>query len=155
MITAWLPLSGPRRRSPGAPRRLLLVAMLLFGLVYAHGASTEGVTQHLASPKMAVSAEADAHGAGGETKPVVHEAQADSADANGNHDGDHGSSHPAQECLPGQPQQGPALDAPCLSTLPDETALASGVLPDAVARGERVAAPPSLRDATGSAILRI
>lgn len=108
MVTA--PPSGISwARSSAGPLRLLWVAMTLFAFVYAHGVSMEGVSGHLdasASASVAVETHRTAPG----TTPLQH------------HGGEHGPDHVAQECVPGQPQQAPVLDAPVASALLAEAA---------------------------------
>lgn len=148
MVTAW-PTSGMSRvRSTAGPLRVFWVAMVLFGLVYAHGASAEGVVGHLvasaAAPTAAV-APSLAH--------EVHEAHEEAASAH--HGGGHGgASHAAEECLPGKPQQGPGLGAPCASPLEGERASATQPF-GAGTRADTAWAAPALRAPTGSAVLRI
>ncbi|NLU68401.1 hypothetical protein [Streptomyces sp. HNM0574] len=174
MITAWSPSGSLWFRRTAGPRRLLLVAMLLFGFVYAHGVSTEAVAHHVAptvhtgstpdpdvsattaSPASGqVSAEPDRSGA--PQQPRAPRAFATDPTGHGEdagHEGGHSSTHAPQECVPGQPSQGPALEAPCLSLLPGGAAPAApsqGSFP----RGEVVVPAAGLKDSTGSGVLRI
>ncbi|WP_073756181.1 hypothetical protein [Streptomyces sp. CB03234] len=96
MVTARSSSRMPRARSSA---RMLWVALTLFAFVYAHGASAEGTAAHL-DLTATVTAAASLHDHTDEEPPADH------------HQGDHGPSHAAQECVPGQPQQTPALDAP-------------------------------------------
>ncbi|MGW3623673.1 hypothetical protein [Streptomyces sp. NPDC000880] len=105
MVTAWSSSRMSRARSSAGPLHVLWVAMTLFAFVYAHGVSAEGVTGHLHASATAVDA---FHGHAVEDAPVEH------------HGGGHGPSHPAHECVPGQPQETPALDAPGACALVEE-----------------------------------
>lgn len=121
------------------------VAMVLFGLVYAHGASAEGVRGHLVASAAAPTTAA--------APSLAHEEHEEAAPAH--HDGGHGgASHAAEECLPGKPQQGPGLGAPCASPLEGERALAAQPFGAGSGAGKALAAP-ALRAPTGSAVLRI
>ncbi|MBT2510513.1 hypothetical protein J7I98_32640 [Streptomyces sp. ISL-98] len=126
MVTAWSSSRMSRARSSAGPLRVLWVALALFAFVYAHGVSTEGVTGHLGvgTPTHAAAA---VHGHTVQDEPVDH------------HGGGHGPSHPAEECVPGQPQQTPALDAPGVCALIEEDTAASQ-LPPLVAFGDVAAA---------------
>ncbi|NUK13651.1 hypothetical protein HRW18_38095 [Streptomyces lunaelactis] len=122
MVTAWSSSRMSRARSSAGPLRMLWVAMMLFAFVYAHGVSAEGVIGHLdASATVHTAAAIDGHAV--EDVPVDH------------HGGGHGPSHPAQECVTGQPQQTPALDAPSACALVEEGISPSGP-PAAVAFGD-------------------
>ncbi|WP_267241624.1 hypothetical protein [Streptomyces sp. PR69] len=97
------------RPSAGAPR-LLWTAIALFAFLYAHGVSADAAVDHLAAgPAVAA---ASAHGHTSQSTPPDRRGPAD------RHDEGHGHSHAAEECVPGQPQQGPALDAPSACALP-------------------------------------
>lgn len=154
MVTAWSRSGAPRFRLSAGSRRLLVVAMLLFGLVYAHGVHAEGVVGHLTSASTTTSATAHGHGSGGETGAIVQDSHAVPAEAAEHHEGEHDSSHPTQECLPGQPQQSPAMGAPSVRMWPGGAAFSDRSL-DAPVRSDGATAPPRLRDSTGSGILRI
>lgn len=113
MVTAWSPSVMPRSRPSGRPLRLLWVAALLFGLVYAHGVSPEGVTRHLATiaagPGVSVG-----HGGAVMTSSAAAQKASDGAFVTrDHHDGHHGSPYPAHECLVAQPQHGSGVAAPC------------------------------------------
>lgn len=122
MVTAWSSSRMSRARSSAGPLRVLWVAMMLFAFVYAHGVSIEGVTGHLDAGATAPAAAA-IHDHVVEDAPVDH------------HGGEHPPSHPAQECVPGQPQQTPALDAPGACALVEEGASPS-LRPALVAFGD-------------------
>lgn len=154
MVTAWSPSGAPRFRLPAGPRRLLLAAVLLFGLVYAHGFNAEGVSSHLTpTPATAASAAAGAHDPGGEPGTVVQAVRTGSAEADPHQDDDHGTSHPAHECLPGQPQQGPAPGAQTVCSWTGGTAFSDQRF-DAPSWSEGASAVVGLRDSTGSRVLR-
>lgn len=154
MITAWSPPGAPRARSSAVSRRLMLVTMLLFGLVFAHGISAEGASGHVVRADIAASETAGAHGSGAEPGTAVHGTHAGSAEDTEGHQDEHGSSHPALECLPGQPQQGPAMEAPSVCTWHGGAAV-SDQWRDGSVRSEGASAPPQLRDSTGAGVLRI
>ncbi|ORT55618.1 hypothetical protein [Streptomyces sp. CB03238] len=97
MVTARSSSRMPRARSSARPLRMLWVALSLFAFVYAHGVNAEGTAAHL---DLTATAAAPLHDHPDEEPPADH------------HQGHHGPSHAAQECVPGQPQQTPALDAP-------------------------------------------
>lgn len=99
----------PSRR----PLRVLWVAALLLGLVYAHGVSAEGVAGHLAFGAVDQGATVSQGDTG--TASVAAEKMSDGGvESQGGHrNGNHDSSHPAHECLVGQPQYGSVWVAPC------------------------------------------
>lgn len=101
-----------RARSSAGPLRMLWVAIALFAFVYAHGVSTEAVAGHLDASAAAPAVVA------------VHEHAVENAPLDHPGGGEHGLSHPAQECVPGQPQQTPALDAPGLCALVEQDSYA-------------------------------
>ncbi|MCH0540856.1 hypothetical protein I3F58_15005 [Streptomyces sp. MUM 203J] len=70
--------------------RLLWLTAVLFACLYAHGVGTEGTSGH-PGPAVAVAVSAG-HG--------------------------HGPSHPAQDCVPGQPPHAPAPHPPGACALP-------------------------------------
>ncbi|MBT2401783.1 hypothetical protein, partial [Streptomyces sp. ISL-100] len=112
-VTAWSSSRMSRARTSTGPLRVLWVAMTLFAFVYAHGVSTEGVTGHLDASAIAP-VTAGFHDHAAPDVPVDH------------HGGGHDQSHPAQECVPGQPQQTPALDAPGVCALVEKDSSPSG-----------------------------
>ncbi|MBT2492854.1 hypothetical protein J7E96_30960 [Streptomyces sp. ISL-96] len=114
MVTASSYFRMSRARSSAGPLRVLWVAMTLFAFVYAHAVSTEGVTSHLDATATATATAPAAvvlHGHAVEEPPVDHHG--------GGHDPSH-LVHLAQECVPGQPQQTPALDAPGLCAVAEQ-----------------------------------
>lgn len=112
MVTAWLPSGMQRVRFLAGPSLLLWVAALVFGLLATHGAGAEGGQGHGAPSSVVVSAETahPAHAAD-ETGPSHHASAAEDP-----HHEDH-SSHAAEDCASGQPQQASPLAEPCLVPL--------------------------------------
>lgn len=90
------------RASAGPLPRVLAMAVLLFGVAFTHGVNAESVKGHLVT-SAAVPA------------TVLPEETLDVADTQAlprpAHE-DHGSSHPSEHCVSGQPQQGPVLTPP-------------------------------------------
>ncbi|MGA5506171.1 hypothetical protein [Streptomyces umbrinus] len=75
--------------------------------------STESVASHVA-PTAATAT----HGGSGQAQTATEDAGPVSLETpSGSHGDGHGASHPAQECVPGQPQHGVSLDAPGTSPL--------------------------------------
>ncbi|MEU9378101.1 hypothetical protein AB0D94_30680 [Streptomyces sp. NPDC048255] len=107
MVTAWSSSGMLRTRSSAGSLRVLWVAMLVFTFLYTHGASTEGVTGHINATAASPVAVAHAH-------------VADDAPLDLQHHGGHGTSHPAEQCVPGQPQQSPTVDAPAVCVIVHE-----------------------------------
>ncbi len=106
MLTPWSSTHHLRVRPSAGPLRVLWVALLVFTFLYSHGVSTEGVRGHLQPTASAVIAVPDGH-------EVVETALVD-------HHGDHGASHPAEECTAAYPQQSPTLEDPQVWALPME-----------------------------------
>ncbi|MEV3987339.1 hypothetical protein AB0J57_00355 [Streptomyces sp. NPDC049837] len=124
MVTAWSSPRMSRARSSAGPLRMLWVALTLFAFVYAHGVSAEGTTAHLDPTAVTTTTTVT-------PAESLHDHTAQDPPA-GHHEGDHGPSHAAQECVPGQPQQPPALDAPTACVLSGEgapTALSPAPVP--------------------------
>lgn len=116
MVTARSPIGVLRTRASRGPLHLLWLTLLLIGLVYTHGVSMESASHHLAnggSAFAATSGHVPAHPA---NSPLGTGHSLQGTDEE--HEGE-GSSHPAEECMPGQPQQGTALQAPCFGVLGD------------------------------------
>ncbi|MFD7446707.1 hypothetical protein [Streptomyces sp. NPDC059909] len=141
MVTAWSSSRMSRARSSAGPLRMLWVAMLLFAFVYAHGVSAEAVTAHLAAGAT-VSTAASADGRAVEDMPVDH------------HGGGHGPSPQAEECMPGQPQESPALDAPGACALVDADTSPS-VPPAPVAFGDVASAKQLPSSSIRATVLQI
>jgi hypothetical protein len=117
MVTARLPLGMVWARSSAGPLRVLWLAALLFGVLAMHGASAESATSHLSISGVILATgpiqdHADEESAGDIAAYTVLEAE-----ASDHHDGGHEPSHPAQECVSGQPQQGAGLSVPCPARL--------------------------------------
>ncbi|MCJ1676348.1 hypothetical protein MTF65_03060 [Streptomyces sp. APSN-46.1] len=110
MVTARSSSGTLRTRSSAGSLRVLWVAMLLFTFLYTHGASTEAVTGHINATAAAPVAVAVAHAHAADDAPLDHR----------HHGGGHGTSHPAEQCVPGQPQQSPTVDAPEVCALVHE-----------------------------------
>ena len=128
MITAWSPSRiGGARASAGPLSRVLALAVLLFGVVFTHGVHAESVKGHLVT-SATPSATAPSEGAHDTTdKQVLSRATA----TGDRHDG-HGSSHPSEQCVSGQPHQGPVLTPPTFAASVSESVTAGRV---AVKRG--------------------
>ena len=121
MVTNWSPLGAQWTRPWAGLLRLFGLATLLFGLVYAHGVSTEGIAGHLNASAASTSQDvADGQSA----TTVVDAMQGVEVSALDSHHDDHAPSHPAQECTPGPPQQAVTLGAPCPAPLSGELSAA-------------------------------
>ncbi|MEU0042781.1 hypothetical protein [Streptomyces werraensis] len=111
MITAWsFPCVVRARASAGPLLRVLGLAVLLFGVVFTHGVHVEGVKGHMVTSAAAPAAAAfeDAHDDSDRQVPSRTVATDDRHD-------DHGSPHPSEHCVSGQPHQGPVLAPPCFA----------------------------------------
>ena len=108
-----------RPRSAG-PLRLLWLAVLVFGVLVTHGASAESAQGHAragaTAPTHASTVMQEGHTSEAGEGDAAASASPDAAAADGQHEDD-GSSHPAADCVSGQPQQDLYLAAPSLSTL--------------------------------------
>ncbi|QDQ15662.1 hypothetical protein [Streptomyces spectabilis] len=92
---------------PGPLLRFLALAVLLFAVALAHGASPGNAGAHLATS--AVSAQSAAEDLPDLTaEPTVLGAADDGH-------GEHGPVHPSEQCASGQPTQGPAFAPSCLA----------------------------------------
>ncbi|MDI3404165.1 DUF6153 family protein [Streptomyces cavernicola] len=99
MVTATRTSSPRRARTQVAgPLRLFWFAVLILGLLYTHGVSSETAAHHVA-PGTSTTATASAAQDGHAVSPDEH----DSGSAE----------HAAEECLSNQPQQGVDLPEPC------------------------------------------
>ncbi|MFB7479630.1 hypothetical protein ACFUEM_08220 [Streptomyces anulatus] len=142
-----------RTRASRGPLYMLWPALLVSGLVYAHGASVVSAAHHLpdngfSSVATSRHGPVDPAGASRGITPFLDEAdEADEA-----HDGER-ASHSSQECMPVQPQQGAALQAPCPGTLGEITLGSQVPRHSAAAVGRATGAFLSSARATG--ILRI
>lgn len=150
VVTNWSPSSVQRTRPWAGLLHLLGLATMLFGLVYAHSVSTEGIAGHLAS-----SAATTAQGGSGQSgTATVHAEQASPKTPSGPHDDGHDPSHPAQECVPGQPQHGVTLDAPCASPLSREFSTSEATLHQP-APSETRSAGSGLAESRTSAVMQV
>ncbi|NGO09032.1 hypothetical protein G5C60_15840 [Streptomyces sp. HC44] len=145
----------PKSRSSAALWRVLGLGLFLFGLLYTHAASPDTTVSHLASDK-GVSA------SGVHFEPTAERENVASATSmqeageqpDGHHDG-HGQQHAGEECVVGQPSQGPAMAVPCLSPLSSESGdEAPGFAPARHTTAARDFATPRTQ-AADSAVLRI
>jgi hypothetical protein len=146
MITARSPIGVLRARVSRGP---LWLTLLLLGLLYAHGVSIHSAAHHLSGGGSLSAAPSD-HAHAAPAGPFLGTVQ--SLDGT---DGDRcgGSSHPAEECMPVQPQHRAALQVPC-SGVRGDTALGSQVPHRSIVADSRVSAMPSAGTrATG--VLRI
>ncbi|MFI9585936.1 hypothetical protein ACIHCQ_29775 [Streptomyces sp. NPDC052236] len=107
MVTDRATVGAPRAcsRALTAPR-LLWLAALLFGLLYAHGLNGESAGGHLDSGVAAVVTVHDAE--------AVHGPASASADRHEDHDS---PAHPDQACAVGQPDHGVDVWPPCAGVL--------------------------------------
>lgn len=112
MVTAWSPLRMLGTRSGAGPLlRVLALAVLLFGTLVTHGVHVESVKGHLstsATAAAAFSGDDVRHPAVGPPAPLF-AAEPD------DHHGGHEASHPGEQCVSGQPQQGSGLVSPCFA----------------------------------------
>ncbi|MDN3021409.1 hypothetical protein [Streptomyces sp. S.PB5] len=93
---------------------------LLFGIVFTHGVHAESAEGHLVS---GVSGPATAATAAAAEAVHLADGQAASRPAViGEPRAGHGSSHPNEHCVSGQPQQGPVLTPPCFAVSVGESA---------------------------------
>ncbi|MCP3820877.1 hypothetical protein NLX86_23110 [Streptomyces sp. A3M-1-3] len=150
MITARSPFGVLRARTSRGPLRMLWLTLLMVGLVYAHGVSAESAAHHLSS-----SASFSALTSGSMSADPVDsstETAQSPAGAGEEHD-EEDPAQPAEECMPGQPQQGAALQVPCSGVLGDSAL--GGQVPhrSPVADGRTDGLPLAGARATG--ILRI
>ncbi|MFD8192351.1 hypothetical protein [Streptomyces wuyuanensis] len=141
MVTAWMSCSKPRTGLPAGPLRMLWLVALLFGFLYTHGVNAETAASHT-TPSAA------AHFAPGHHAEPVDGRPTSDRDEGGQH------SHPAGECVSGQPQQGSGLSAPAqavLALLPPSLLSMAG---EAALPGYASALPPP-RSTANSVIQRI
>ncbi|MFE3323991.1 DUF6153 family protein [Streptomyces sp. NPDC059176] len=133
MVTAWTPSSKPRTGLAAGPLRVLWLAVLLFGLLYTHGVSAETAASH-ATTSAAMPA---AH-----FVPGSDAAREDDQPTSPGHDGGDQDSHPAGECVSGQPQQGSGLPAPAPAPLDLHSFCLLTVVGKSSLPGDRSALPP-------------
>ncbi|WP_327582280.1 hypothetical protein OHA25_40990 [Nonomuraea sp. NBC_00507] len=120
MVTAWSRSGLLRARISAGPLGLLWLAALLLGILFTHGLSAGGAKGHLTAgvtaPAYASAGTHQGHTSGAAHSDDVAYPSLQGMAAEDRHDGD-GSSHPAQQCVSGQPPQGPDMAAPCLAAL--------------------------------------
>ncbi|MEI5101099.1 hypothetical protein RB200_24280 [Streptomyces sp. PmtG] len=90
--------------SAGPPLRLLALAVLLFSVALAHGASPENAGGHLATSAVTASG----------APQQATDALAALATTDDRH-GDHAPAHPSEQCASGQPVPTSAVTAVCLA----------------------------------------
>ncbi|MFC8663651.1 hypothetical protein [Streptomyces sp. NPDC057199] len=112
--------------------------------------STESVASHVA-PAAATATQGgsgQAEAATADAEPVFLETPS------GSHGDGHETSHPAQECIPGQPQHGVSLDAPSTSPLDMALSAAEATLGQAAPIGSG-SAGSGLAESRTSAVMRV
>lgn len=148
MITARSPIGVLRAQVSTGPLRALWLTLLMMGLVYAHGVSTENSPHHPSGLSVAVlntshtSADTGAISQG----TVQSTAMADEVASDT-------SEHPAEQCMPGQSQQGTAAPMACPGVLGDGMRCGQ-VLHQSPAVGNPAGCPSSA-PSRGPAVLRI
>lgn len=116
MVSAWSRSGLVRPRISAGPPGLLWLAALLLSIAFTHGVSAESAEGHMTAgvpPVHASTGTQEAHASGAGHSVEVAYTSLEIAAVEDRHDGHgDGSSHPAQECVSGQPQQGLDLAAP-------------------------------------------
>ncbi|RSS66314.1 hypothetical protein EF907_16300 [Streptomyces sp. WAC06273] len=148
MVTAWSPSRMDRDRFAAGPwLRVLSLAVLLFGVLVTHGGHAESVRGHLSASAAAPAALSgdDVRHAAVEPAPPPSATEADDRNA------PHEPSHPGEQCVSGQPQQGSVLVPLCFAASVRESlnAVDTSIVP--VSAGGRpigVASPAALRAAS-------
>lgn len=154
MVTARSRFGIRRTRVVASPLRLLCLAALMLGFISLHAVSAEAVSGHLAGPA-SPSASSAAYGEIPKTPKSrkIPEEVAETGAAGSHHDDE--AAHSSHDCVLAQPEQGPALAAPCPG-LPAEGAPGAAGLtaPSHPATAIAVAGstPPDLRR---TAVLRV
>lgn len=127
MITAWSPTHLVRARASAGPLlRVLAMAVLLFGVLLAHGPygphvpHVESVRGHLVT-SAPVPAYVSSDGGHGVLHLTATQVLAQRAEM-GEPQGGHGPAHQGEHCVSGQPQQGPVLTPPCFAASVSESA---------------------------------
>jgi hypothetical protein len=116
-----------------------------------HGVNAESVMAHFAAPGPGLSVQMDDCTGLDESDESATETNSAGAD----HHDDHRSSHPAQECAAGQPQQsGPGPAAPVPATTPWERTSLSAPPPGTVSTGAE-SVEPAARASTETTVLRL
>ncbi|MFJ8232918.1 hypothetical protein ACIQ9E_23705 [Streptomyces sp. NPDC094448] len=123
MITERPAADMPRSSELRGPWHLVWLALLVLGLVFAHGVNQESPFAHIAGA--AATAESPGHfpsAATAERAAAVPPAPRAAAAFFGTHAGlsahSDGSAHPAEQCMPGQPQLNSGTAGPGSSQLP-------------------------------------
>ena len=111
------------RASAGPLLRVLAIAVLLFGVVFTHSVNVEGVKGHLVT-----SATVPAAVLPEEPHAIADPQALPRPAAMAEPQEDHGSSHPSEHCVSGQPQQGPVLTPPCFAVSVGESATSGRAL---------------------------
>lgn len=148
MITARSPIGVLRAQVSTGPLRALWLTLLMLGLVYAHGVSAENSPYHSTGLSMAVlnsshpSADPDEISQGAVQSTAV----ADEVAAKT-------SEHPAEQCMPGQSQQGAAAQIAC-SDVPGYNTRCAQASPQYPVAGNGANCPSSAAS-RGPAVLRI
>ncbi|QDY80503.1 hypothetical protein [Streptomyces qinzhouensis] len=109
MITERPAIGMPRPSELRGPRHLVWLALLLLGLVFTHGANREGPLPHFTAATAAAGIPGHAPPAAAEPAPATATMTSrQAATPFGTHAGlfghSDGSAHPAERCMPGQPQ---------------------------------------------------
>ncbi|WP_340382360.1 hypothetical protein U5640_36490 [Streptomyces sp. SS7] len=125
MITARSPRRTARNRVSAGLPRVLALAVMLFGVLLAHGVHVEGSGGHLPTGAAA------APGLPGAERGVQGEIALFAVVATDGDDDGHASPNPAEHCASGQTQQGTTAVSPCFAVSVREpvTAVRSGVKP--------------------------
>ncbi|WP_327318688.1 hypothetical protein [Streptomyces sp. NBC_01235] len=114
------------------------MAVLLFSVVFTHGLSAESVKGHLVTSAVAPAAAAHEAVVDAEGERAVFRLVAIGDPGDG-----HGSSHPSEQCVSGQPQQGPVLTPPCCAVSVGESAPVGRVLDTSDSNGSVLSATSS------------
>ncbi|MDT7843269.1 hypothetical protein [Streptomyces justiciae] len=139
MITARSLLCVPRVRVAASPLlRVSALVVLLFGLMLTHGLHAESAEGHLVTGVTEPAAVSVAADVGVADEPAVSRLAAIGEPREG-----HGSSHPNEHCVSGQPQQGPVLTPPCFAVSVGESAVPGRYLAQRAFGGPVLAAVPS------------
>lgn len=147
MITAQSPIGVLRAQVSTGPLRTLWLTLLMMGLVYAHGVSTENSPHY--SSGLPVAALNTSHAAA-DTDAILQGAV--QSTAMGDEATTDRSDHPAEQCMPGQSQQGAAAPITCPSA--DDGMLCGQVLHQSPVAGNPPSCPSSA-PSRGPTVLRI
>ncbi|GAA2217234.1 hypothetical protein GCM10010360_35180 [Streptomyces nogalater] len=109
MVTARSSWRVVRARSAAGPLpHVVALAVLLFGILMAHGVHVDGDRDHLP-----ISTTANAALPADGPRAAILEPVSSFATEHECRHGGHEPWHPGEQCFPGQPQQGSALASPC------------------------------------------